>query len=216
MLNFGIGMKKIRLKKFKRNEKGISVIALIVAILLLGSIGYIMSSLMSRSQESVPRTLDSTNAFSLVQGGVNYTGKYLTGVTDWSILSGTLTKSLATGTFTIQWGAYDSGIKTITATITGASGSANRRVTTIFKKFGSALAIRSRGGISIKTGSWLDCDPSDSSNPLCTGGTCVCTQANVSLPTVWFSTTPPALPIACNMSNAGNYSGSSGKCRGIR
>lgn len=155
-------MKKINLKNIKRGEKGISVIALIVAILLLGSIGYILSSLMSRSQESVPRTLDSSSAFHIAQGGSNFVGKYLAGQSNWGALSNPpASGTLGTGTFTIQWGTYSSGPpKQITVTIIGSSGNAQKQITAVYQQSGSSSGVNSQGGINFYNSSSFDCGSS--------------------------------------------------------
>lgn len=159
-------------------EKGISVIALIAAILLLGSIGYVMSSLMVGSQESTPRTLDSARAFYVAQGGVEYTGKYLQGVTNWGSV-GNLTLNLGSGNFTVTFSPVDSS--NIDATITGNFGSAHRLILVRYNR--SGMAIASRGGISMGNNAALDCDPLNPSNPICNNtnlNTCPCTAQNVS------------------------------------
>ena len=186
-------------------KEGSVLIVLIVAVLVLGSVGVIMSSLMSDSQQSIPRTLDSARAFSLVQGGTAYAGQYLKGVSDWSTLSGSLNKSLGTGTFTIQWGAYNAGPpKQITVTITGASGSAQRRVTTNFMKSGGAgaqAAIASEGNITI-SGASVNCN----------GYSSPCIQQNVSPSNMPVVSNPGGLSapnLGCNPNsgaiNAGAY-----------
>ena len=81
-----------------------SLIALVVTISLLGVVGFIMSSLMISQQETSPRFLDSTRAFHLAQGGVNFAGKYLQGQSDWSSVPGPLNRSLGSGNFRIDWG----------------------------------------------------------------------------------------------------------------
>ncbi len=200
----------------RREEKGISVIALIVAILLLGSIGYIMSSLMIRSQESTPRTLDSARAFYLTQGGVEFTGKYLQGVTDWTVLAGSISRDLGTGNFVVAF----SGPTTtdVTATITGNAGSAHRQIVAGFHKTPSG-GVSSRGGISMVNSSWIDCEPSNPSNINCTtAGSCACARQNVSsMPPISVpgGLSPP--PIGCSYVNsftgtipAGTYVRSSG------
>lgn len=200
---------KMNLYQLLSKKEGSVLIIMVVTMVLLGTIGVIISQLMVGSQESISRDIDTNRAIYLAQGGVNYAGKFLKGISDWGALSGTLTKSLQGGTFAIQWGAYNAGPPNqLTVIVTGSSGSAPRQITTIFQKTGSALAIMSKGGVDIKTGSWLDCDPSDPSNPLCTGGTCACTQTRASstdMPIVWFSSAPPVLPIPCNFKGNATY-----------
>jgi hypothetical protein len=197
-------MKKILSYLFVlKKEKGISVIALIVAILLLGSIGIIMSSLMVRSQESIPRGLDTSRALYLVQAGVEFTGKYLQGVSDWSTLSGTLTRNLGTGSFQIQWGAYDSGTQTINVTIQGTSGSARRQVTAALQKSGTSQGVSSQGGINFYNSSSFNCGSSPSP----------CTYTNVPSSNMPVISRPGGLsapPFGCNLSGSSTYTLSAG------
>jgi len=62
--------------KIGRNERGMSLIALVVTISLLGVIGFIMSSLMVRQQETTPRFLDSTRALYTAQAGIEWATRY--------------------------------------------------------------------------------------------------------------------------------------------
>lgn len=188
-------MKKITVHKCNKKEKGISAIALIVAILLLGSIGYIMSSLMSRSQESIPRTLDSTRAFYIAQGGVKYVGNYLNGQSNWiSLTNPPISVTLGSGNFMVSYSPVDA--YHLTATITGNSGTAHRAITVSYKR--SGFAVRSQGGISMGNNADLVCDPSQPSNT-CTNtniNTCPCIQQNVSSATMPpFSFPPPTTPL---------------------
>jgi hypothetical protein len=203
MFKFEIGMKKISLKKFKIGEKGVSVIVLIVTILLLGNIGYIMSSLMVSSQESIPRTFASNRAFYLAQGGINYTGKYLMGVSDWNTLSGSFSRNLGTGNFTVAFSGTTA--TDVTATITGNDGSAHRQIIASFHKTGGK-AIRSLGGINMGNNARVDCEPSNPSNPLCNNsnlGSCPCTRQYVSsMPTI----SPSGSVQAICGSHGNNYS----------
>jgi hypothetical protein len=196
------------MKKFLlilKKEKGISVIALIGVILLLGSIGYIMSSLMVRSQESVPRTLDSTRAIYLAQGGVEYVGKYLNSQSSWMSLTSPPTNiNLGTGNFSVTYAPVDNS--NLNATITGFSGTAKRSLTVGFQR--SGFAIRSQGGISMGNNAALDCEPSNPSNQICTNtnlGTCPCTQQNASgasMPAFSLpSPLPSAPPSGCTINN---------------
>lgn len=205
-----------RLKK----EEGFSLIALVVTLLLLGSIGYIVSSLITRSQESIPRTMDSAKAFHIAEGGVQYVGKYLkvSGGTDWTTAPVPPNQpiSLGSGNFTVTFSPVDAD--NLNATITGNFGSARKQSTVAFQKTsGTALAVRSRGAIYIGSGAWVDCEPLNPSNPLCTNaniGSCPCTRQNVSsadMPAFTIpSPSPPLPPGGCTMNSsrtipAGNY-----------
>lgn len=194
-------------QKTIKKEKGFSVIALIVAILLLGSIGYIMSSLMTRSQETIPRTLDSIRAFYVAQGGMEYVGKYLeaSGGSDWTTAPVPPNQPIAlgNGNFTVSFSPVDAD--NLTATITGYVGSAHRRVIASFQKTGGGGAIQSQGGINLGNNAWVDCEPSNPSNTLCNNsnlGSCPCTSQNVSsMPTI----TPSGSSHAICGSHGNNY-----------
>jgi hypothetical protein len=201
-----------------KKEKGISAIALIVAILLLGSIGYIVSNLMARSQESIPRSLNTARAFYLAQGGVEYVGKYLNGQADWMNLTSPPTnKSLGTGNFTVSYSPVDGA--NLDAVITGYSGTAQRRITVRYNR--SGFAIRSQGGITMGNNAILDCEPSNPLNTNCTNtnlGTCPCTQQSVSSVTMPAFTVPSpapsAPPIGCTIYSSGTIAAGNYYCSG--
>lgn len=166
-----------------RDEKGLSLIALVVTILILGTIGFILSSLMSSHQETVPVVLDSSRAFYAAQGGVEYVGKYLkvSGGNDWTTTPVPPNQpiSLGNGSFTVSFSPVDPDH--LTATIIGTSGSAQRQTTVNFEKT-SGSAIRSQGSISLGNNAGIDCNPF--SGPDCNYsnlGTCPCAAQNVTI-----------------------------------
>jgi hypothetical protein len=169
-------MKKNRLKKFSIGEEGISAIALIVAILLLGSIGYLMSSLMVRSQESVPRTLNSTRAFYIAQGGVEFVANYLRnlGGSAWTAATAPASQNLGTGSFTVTFTPVNA--TNLTATIIGTSGSANRQIIASYRR--NLPGIIGQGGIVVENNATIDCNNGD---PVCDNtnlATCACVSEN--------------------------------------
>jgi hypothetical protein len=60
------------------NSKGISVIFLIIAMLLMVIIGYVFSYLIPSKQKSVVFSIQSTQAFFIAQSGVEYAVRYAT------------------------------------------------------------------------------------------------------------------------------------------
>lgn len=58
------------------NNKGISVLFLVIALLLLTAVGYILSYLIPTKQKSVLFPIHSTQAFYLAQAGVEYAIRY--------------------------------------------------------------------------------------------------------------------------------------------
>ena len=61
---------------FPKNSKGISVLFLIVALLLLMAVGYVLSYLIPTKQKSVKFPIYSTQAFYLAQSGMEYGVRY--------------------------------------------------------------------------------------------------------------------------------------------
>lgn len=184
-----------------KNEKGLSLIGLIVAILVLGTIGIILSRLMSAHQESIPLVLDTTRAFYAAQGGVEYAGKYLktSGGNDWTLVAPipNQPKNMGMGTFTVTFTPLDADH--LTAVVIGTSGAAQRQITVRFEKTSGSAAIRSRGTVTLGNNAVLDCDPLDPSNPLCTPAnlmSCPCIRQQVpptDMPSFTLpSPTPPA------------------------
>ncbi len=180
-----------------------------MAILLLGVVGFIFSSLMFLHQETVPVFLDASRAFYVAQGGVEYVGKYLkvSGGNNWSTLSPPPNQpiSLGPGSFTVSFSNQQT--HRLTATVIGSSGSAQRQMTVDFENTsGTALAVRSRGAVSMGNNAVLDCNPLDPSNPVCTNAnlnTCPCVRQNVSaaeMPAITVPTPqPPTLPGGCTI-----------------
>ncbi|MEW6186280.1 MAG: hypothetical protein AB1585_11130 [Thermodesulfobacteriota bacterium] len=173
-------------KAMLRDEKGLSLIALMVAILILGTIGFIISSLMSSHQETVPVVIDSTRAFYTAQGGVEYVGKYLkvSGGSDWTTAPVPPNQpiSLGSGSFTVTFTPVDADH--LTATVIGTSGSAQRQTTVNFEKT-SGPAVRSQGSIALGNNAGIDCNPF--SGPDCNNsnlGTCPCAAQSVTIPSL--------------------------------
>ncbi len=116
-----------------RGQSGVSVLVVIFVMLVLTVIGYSMTRMMATKQKSVPVTAQSSSAFYVAEGGINYTGKYLSDLVSWSSLSDE-SKNLGNGNFNVAFSdycAYGSGPEggtnmCVTATSTGTSGEATR------------------------------------------------------------------------------------------
>ncbi len=162
-------------QKKNKNESGSAMIIMIATIAVLSVIGYILGSLISRHQESISVNMDSARAFALVQSGVEYAGKYLEGA-NFTTVANPPTKTLGTGTFSTAFSGAT--INQITATITGTSGTATRRITVGYKKNGGAIV----SGTSIDPGSnpngHITCDATTTCNNS-NMQTCACTLENV-------------------------------------
>jgi Tfp pilus assembly protein PilX len=88
-----------------RGEGGFSVMVVIFAMLVLTVIGYSMTRMMATKQKLVPVTAQSSSAFYVAEGGINYAGKYLSDLVSWSYASNQ-TKTLGSGGFTVSFSDY--------------------------------------------------------------------------------------------------------------
>jgi Tfp pilus assembly protein PilX len=77
----------------------------IFAMLVLTVIGYSMTRMMATKQKSVPVNAQSSSAFYVAEGGINYAGKYLSDIVSWSSLSDE-SKSLGSGGFSVSFSDY--------------------------------------------------------------------------------------------------------------
>jgi Tfp pilus assembly protein PilX len=116
-----------------RSQGGFSVMVIIFVMLVLTVIGYSMTRMMATKQKSVPVTAQSSSAFYVAEGGINYAGKYLSDLVSWDSLSDE-SKSLGSGGFTVSFSDYcahgncpEAGTNMcVTATSTGTYGNATR------------------------------------------------------------------------------------------
>jgi len=116
-----------------RGESGFSVLVIIFVMMVLTVIGYSMTRMMATKQKSVPVTAQSSSAFYVAEGGINYGGKYLSDLVSWSSLSDE-SKNLGNGNFNVVFSDYcaygscaEGGTNMcVTATSTGTSGDATR------------------------------------------------------------------------------------------
>ncbi len=132
-------MKRVRnkskrmLAELLRGQDGFSVLVVIFAMLVLTVIGYSMTRMMATKQKSVPLTAQSSSAFYVAEGGINYAGKYLSDLVSWSSLSDE-SKNLGSGGFTVSFSDYcaygscpEGGTNMcVTATSTGTFGGGTR------------------------------------------------------------------------------------------
>jgi hypothetical protein len=120
---------------FQLNSKGISVIFLIIAMLLMITIGYVLTYLIPTKQKSVKFPIYSNQAFYIAQSGAEFAVRYAsdqgwrgttdTGTFDLTRLTG-ISRSLGNGTFTL---AYTSPANTLTSTGQITNSSENRIIT---------------------------------------------------------------------------------------
>ena len=109
---------------FLGNSKGVSILFLIMALLLMITIGYVFSYLIPTKQKSVSLTIHSTQAFFIAQSGVEFAVRYAVSQ-NWltpASLNGLdgLQRNLGRGRFTLD---YDRNTNTLTSigVITNAS-----------------------------------------------------------------------------------------------
>ena len=97
--------KKNGLIRLLRGQDGFSVMVIIFVMLVLTAIGYSMTRMMATKQKSVPVNAQSSSAFYVAEGGLNYAGKYLSDLVSWSYASNQ-TKTLGSGGFTVSFSDY--------------------------------------------------------------------------------------------------------------
>jgi Tfp pilus assembly protein PilX len=120
--------------KLVRNQHGASILAVIFVMLVLTSIGYTFSLMMAAKQESVSSTLDAGMSFYMAEAGMNYAGKYLDGLADWTTAA-TQAKSLGGGSFSAAFSSYDAGPpETIIAESTGTYNTGTRVIKSTFER----------------------------------------------------------------------------------
>jgi Tfp pilus assembly protein PilX len=116
-----------------RGESGFSVMVIIFVMLVLTAIGYSMTRMMATKQKSVPVNAQSSSAFYVAEGGINYAGKYLSDLVSWSYATDQA-KNLGNGNFNVTFSDYctygscpEGGTKMcVTATSTGTYGDGMR------------------------------------------------------------------------------------------
>ena len=92
------------------NSKGISVIFLVIAMLLMVTIGYVFSYLIPSKQKSVVFPIQSTQAFFLAQSGVEFAIRYAQ-VNGVGTLNG-MTRTLGNGQFSLTYSSSGTGTLT--------------------------------------------------------------------------------------------------------
>ena len=191
-------------QKKNKNESGSAMIIMVVTIAVLSVIGYILGSLTSRHQESIPINMDSARAFGLAQSGVEYVGKYLEGK-NFTTVANPSTMTLGTGTFgTVLSGATTSQI---TAAITGTTGTAARRITVRYQKKGGAIVSRGPINPMNNPNGTVVCDATTSCNTS-TIHACECTRENVPASVIPDISVPgglPAIPAGGGGCDVGNH-----------
>ena len=137
LLNFSLSLRRERVGVRVKigNSKGISVIFLVIAMLLMVTIGYVFSYLIPMKQKSVRFPIYSTQAFFIAQSGVEFAIRYASADQGWRGATdgaparldldrlndvGNNQRNLGSGSFTIN---YNTGTNILTSTgqITGST-----------------------------------------------------------------------------------------------
>jgi hypothetical protein len=117
---------------FLTNIKGISVIFLVIAMLLMVTIGYVFSYLIPTKQKSVVFPIQSTQAFFLAQSGVEFAVRYAKdqGWTTKAQLAGLtgMTKTFGAGSFTLTYTNTAPNLDTLTSVGQVPAGTERRRI----------------------------------------------------------------------------------------
>ena len=119
-----------------RGQGGFSILAVIFVMVVLTAIGYSMANVMATKQKSVPVTADSSRAFSIAEGGVQWAGKYLSELADWSLAEDQTNIILGGGDFDVTFStpSDDGTYEYITATCTGYYQNGKRVISRQFKR----------------------------------------------------------------------------------
>jgi hypothetical protein len=118
------------------NSKGISVIFLIIAMLLMVIIGYVFSYLIPSKQKSVVFPIQSTQAFFIAQSGVEFAVRYAqeNGWTTTALLNANLntapnnTRTLGAGRFTLTYTNVAPNLDTLISVGEVPTGTERRRI----------------------------------------------------------------------------------------
>lgn len=117
----------------KKNESGITVVPLIIALVLMLTVGGFFVSLMLGKHLGAPLLAQTTKALYIADGGIEYAFKYLRDNTDWINISDISSTPLGGGTFEVEF-TYNATEDSITAASTGTFGTAARVITIDFER----------------------------------------------------------------------------------
>ncbi|OGP76552.1 MAG: hypothetical protein A2V86_05135 [Deltaproteobacteria bacterium RBG_16_49_23] len=123
---------KGRLGGILYNPRGLSVLFLVIAMMLMVSIGYVFSYLIPTKQKSVSLTISSNQAFFIAQSGVEFAVRYANG-NGWTTpaelagLTG-MTRNLGAGRFTLTYTNTSPNLDTLTSVGEVPVGTARRSI----------------------------------------------------------------------------------------
>jgi hypothetical protein len=138
-------LSKLASKNFNLiNSKGISVIFLVIAMLLMVTIGYVFSYLIPTKQKSVVFPIQSTQAFFIAQSGVEFAVRNAqdNGWTTTTLLSNLngITRSLGSGSFTLTYNFATYGDKLFSVGYVPIGTERRRIVVSNFTRFLMSIA----------------------------------------------------------------------------
>jgi len=142
---------RVRLLHFARNDKGISLVAVIIVMLIVSMLALLMASFMSSGNIASITDMQSEQAFYIASAGMECYMELLEADTDWLTPPAVFTnQAFDTGAFTITYSnqATDSMDVTSTGKVTGWDGNSVQRVITqhVKKSLFSDFAIFYGGG----------------------------------------------------------------------
>jgi hypothetical protein len=127
-----------RIAGLLKNQRGISILAIVLVFVVLAAIGYTFSAMMVRKQISIPVTLDGGRAFYVAEGGIQFAQRHLSGLSSaqWAVPPANETRNLGGGSFTVVFSNYVSGggIESLDATSTGTYGTGTRELVVTFTR----------------------------------------------------------------------------------
>jgi hypothetical protein len=118
--------------------RGITVVPLIIALVLMIAVGTFFISLMLGRNLGAPLLALTTKALYISDAGVEYSSGYLGGYSDWTTVPDISSTSFGGGTFAVAFTNKAQG--SVTATSTGTNGTATRIVSIDFTRV-SELAL---------------------------------------------------------------------------
>jgi len=136
LLNFSLSLRRERVGVRVKigNSKGISVLFLVIAMLLMVTIGYVFSYLIPTKQKSVIFPIQSTQAFFIAQSGVEFAVRHaITQTPPWTTppqLAGltNVTRNLGAGRFTLTYTNVAPDLDTLISVGEVPTGTEKRRV----------------------------------------------------------------------------------------
>ena len=91
-----------------RNQRGLSMVAVIFALVILAGFSLTLTDMMASKQDSVVNILHSSKTFHVADAGIQYAEKYLQELADWTTAADDVI-NLGGGSFSLTFSGYDAG-----------------------------------------------------------------------------------------------------------